>query len=90
MAGEESAEGAGVIVARALGVQFLEDQTGVHSAESKGVRQRCCNGGRSRLMGNIVQITGRIGMIQIDRRRENTVKQRENAEDGLDPTGSSE
>ena len=89
MAGEESAEEAGVIVTRVLCVQSLEDQTGVHSTESKGVRQRCCHGGRSRFIGNIVQITGRIRIIQIDRGRENTVKQRQKAEDGFDPAGSS-
>ena len=90
MVGEESAEEAGVIVTRALRVQSLENQTGVHSTESKGVRQSCGNGGRSCLIGNIVQITGWIGIIQIDRGREHTVKQRQKTEDGFDPTGSSE
>ena len=86
MAGEKSAEETDVIVARALRVQSFENQTGIDSPESKGIRQSRCNGGRTGRIGNIVQITGRIRMIQIDRRWENTVKQRQKTEDGFNPT----
>src|SRR5690349_6094842 len=73
-AGGESAEEAGVIVAWVLGVQSLEDQTRIHSPESERVGQCHLNGSRPCFIGDIVQITGGIRVVEINRGREHPVE----------------
>ena len=73
-----------------LGVWFSKEQAGIDPAESERIRQRDLHRSRSGPVRNIVQITGRIRMVQVDRWRKNPVVKRQHTKHRFNPTGCAE
>lgn len=59
-----------------LHLEFLEDQDGVHPAETKGVRHCGANFPFPRAVGNVIQIAIGIRIIQVDRRWKHSLTDR--------------
>src|SRR5260370_985566 len=67
----------------------LEDQRGVGAAKAKRIRKRVFDRRFARLIWDIVQVALRIGILQIDGRRQNLVTQGEHADARFQTTSDS-
>src|ERR1700756_2250690 len=56
----------------------LENQGGVGAAKTERIRESVIHGGLARNVGNVVEITVRIRLFLIDRRRQGLIAQRKN------------
>ncbi len=66
---------------------FGQDQRGVVATKGKGVGQRHPDGSRPRLVGHIIQITLRVGVLQVDGRREHPLMQGQQRSGGFHRPG---
>src|SRR6266404_1846586 len=68
---------------RCLTFPALEQQRGVGSPKTERVGKRILDLGRARLVGNVIQIAPRIGILVIDRGRKNLVAHGQQGQAGL-------
>src|SRR5882724_1732120 len=68
----------------------LENQRGVGSAKSKRIRKRVVHCMFSGMIRDVIQITFRIGIKLVDRRRQNPVAQGQHADTGFEPARSAQ
>src|SRR5579859_1214895 len=59
-------------------------------AEAERVRDGRPDVGAAGLVRDVVEVTGRVGLFEVDRRREHAVADREQREDRLDGAGRAE
>src|SRR3990170_4136711 len=71
-------------------VPAFEQQGGVGAAEAEGIRQGVLHFSLARLVGNVIQVAGRVGLLIVDGRGENLVAQRQNADAGLQSAGAAQ
>ena len=69
-------------------VGLLEKQTGIDAAESERIRQYHIDRRGAGLVRDVVEVALRIGMVQVDRGRQDAVMNGQDAEDGFDASGN--
>src|SRR5690606_38187814 len=57
----------------------LEHQARVGAAEAEAVGQRDIDAGAARLVRDVVEVAQRVGVVEVDRRRQHLVVQRQRA-----------
>src|SRR5579864_1259313 len=62
----------------------LEDQRRVRATESEGVREGVAHFGLARLVRNVIEVACWVRILVIDRRRQDLISQRQNANAGFD------
>src|SRR5215472_4458113 len=67
-----------------------EDQRSVRAAKTKGIGKSDIDICRARRIGNVVEITFRIGVFQVDGWRQNLVAQGQDGNSCFQPSGSTE
>ena len=68
----------------------LEEQRGIGAAEAEGIRERVFDVGLARVVGHVIEIASRVGMLVVDGRRQNLVAQGQHADAGFEAAGAAE